>query len=96
MANYSQAKQAYLSKVRAERLEKLVGKFVIVCESPDPNKKGQQLYLQDRKLAAAAGKNGRLNWWTQFTPNAWGFATYQEASLYLSKLKYNNPHIVRM
>lgn len=79
-------KEKYLKEQRMKRIQKLSGKYVIICDSKN---KDEILYLQDQKLSKAS-------FWTIFLANAKGFDTKQDALNMLKKLKYNNPRLAKI
>lgn len=70
-------------KDRERRVEKLIGRYIIVCNGWKSNK---QVYLQDMMIS-------NKGYWTQFMSNAKGFYTLQAAEIELKKFRLNNPNI---
>ncbi|NLS38674.1 hypothetical protein GHU05_07035 [Fructobacillus tropaeoli] len=72
-----------------ERMEELVGQFVVVTKS---RKDGQLLFYIDKKLRGTITSK----WWSIFVENAKGFASLEDAIKLAKSLKYNNPNVYKV
>lgn len=68
-------------EINRERLNALVGKYVIRTTSP---RTGNYLYLQDRDISDRG-------YWTYFLSNAIGFVSMKIALQQLSRFTHNDP-----
>lgn len=68
-------------ELNAERLDNLVGKFIIRTTSP---RTGNYLYLQDREISDRG-------YWTYYLSNAIGFVSKRVALQQLSRFSHNEP-----
>ena len=81
----------YLQAKRAERLNQLVGKWIVLADNTGND---TVLYFQDPSLVKPTEK--RTSQWTRYLVNAQGFESADEARKIASGFRYGHPRIAQV